>query len=90
VNRLVHQKSFGVGTRIRKAVREYWSLLLGAFTLELVFIFSFRPGDGLYLIIPTLVIGTSVFIFDGRISRYKADIHTLVNNISKSVRFLGD
>ena len=74
MDRLVHQKSFGVGTRIRKATREYWPLLLGAFALELVFIFSFSPRDGLYLIIPTLAIGTSVFIFDGRIARYKADI----------------
>jgi hypothetical protein len=72
VEKLAHQECFGMGTRIKNAAKEYWSLLLGALALELVFIFSFSPGDGLFLILPTLAVGTSVFILDGRITSYKA------------------
>lgn len=72
VAKLAHQMLFGAGTRIKNATKEYWPLLLGALVLELVFIFSFSPRDGLFLILPTLAVGTSVFILDGRISRYKA------------------
>lgn len=72
VDNFAQQKFFDARTRIKNATKEYWSLLLGAIVLELVFIFSFNPGDGLFLILPTLAVGTSVFILDGRIARYKA------------------
>lgn len=72
IAKLAHQVLLGAGPRIKNATKEYWPLLLGALVLELVFIFSFSPGDGLFLIVPTLAVGTSVFILDGRITRYKA------------------
>ena len=72
MEKLDHQKFFDVGTRLSNAAKEYWSLLLGAIVLELVFMFSFRSGDGLYLILPTLAVGTFVFILDGRNTSYKA------------------
>ena len=60
------RKTLSFVSRIKNITSEYCSLALGAVALELVIMFSFSSHDGLFLILPTLAIGTSVFILDGR------------------------
>ena len=60
------RKTLSFVSRIKNITSEYCSLVLGAVALELVIMFSFSSHDGLFLILPTLAIGTSVFILDGR------------------------
>ena len=60
------RKTLSLATRIKNIASEYWSVALGALALELVIMFSFSSHDGLFLILPALAIGTSVFILDGK------------------------
>ena len=60
------RKTTPLATKVGQAIKEYGPLALGALALELVIMFSFRSNDGLFLIIPTLAIGTSVYMLDGR------------------------
>jgi hypothetical protein len=60
------RKSLGLASRLKKSIREYCSVALGALALELVILFSFSSTDGLFLIVPTLAVGTLVYILDGK------------------------
>lgn len=55
-----------LASRLGHTTAEYGLLILGAIVLELVILFSFRSSDGLFLILPTLAIGTSVYILDAK------------------------
>lgn len=60
------RKTLGHASKLMRIISEYAPLALGAIALELVILFSFRSNDGLFLILPTLAIGTSVYMLDGR------------------------
>jgi hypothetical protein len=62
-----HPKRFvDLASRLGHATVEYGLLVLGAVALELVILFSFRSSDGLFLILPTLAVGTYVYILDAK------------------------
>jgi hypothetical protein len=56
----------GFASRLKRLTKEYCSLALGAIALELVILFSVSSNDGLFLILPTLAIGTSVYVLDSK------------------------
>jgi hypothetical protein len=58
--------SAGLAPRLLGKVKEYSSVLLGGLALELVILFSFNSTDGLFLVVPTLAVGTVVYILDGK------------------------
>ena len=60
------RKTLRFASKLKRIISEYAPLALGAIALELVIMFSFKSNDGLFLILPTLAIGTSVYMLDGR------------------------
>ena len=52
-------------SRLRGAASEFGLLAFGAIALEMVIAFSFSSLEGLFLIMSTLAVGTSVYVIDG-------------------------
>jgi len=52
-------------SKLKDLVSNIAPLVVGAVALEAVITFSFRSIDGLFLVISTLAVGTSVYVFDG-------------------------
>ena len=55
-----------LASRLGHATAKYGLLVLGALVMELVMLLSVRPNEGLFLILPTLAVGTSVYILDAK------------------------
>lgn len=52
-------------SKVKQIMKQVVPVVIGAIALEIVITFSFRSSDGLYLVLSTLGLGTSVYVFDG-------------------------
>jgi len=58
-------RRFSVASRFGDKIRDIGVLIAGIVALEAVLTLTFRPFEGLFLIIPTLAVGTTLYVSDG-------------------------